>query len=60
MIENLKAGSEVIKRKAIIEKLNEIGGCDASDDFSKGWDKAIDAAIEAVMQIPLTDDDDDY
>lgn len=48
-----------IDREAIIEKLNEIGGCDASDDFNKGWDKAIDAAIEAVMQIPLTDDDDD-
>lgn len=24
-----------IERKTIIEKLNEIGGCDASDDFSK-------------------------
>ena len=51
--------NEYIEREAIIKKLNEIGGCDASDDFSKGWDKAIDMAVEAVMQIPLTDDDDD-
>lgn len=50
---------EYIERETIIEKLNEIGGCDATDDWGKGWDKAIDAAIEAVMQIPLTDDDDD-
>lgn len=47
---------ENIERKAVIEKLNEIGGCNASDNFSKGWDKAIDAAIEAVTQIPLADD----
>lgn len=44
-----------LDRKAIIEKLNEIGGCDASDDFSKGWDKAIDAAIEAVEKLPAAD-----
>lgn len=45
-----------VKRETVVEKLNEIGGCNASDDFSKGWDKAIDAAIEAVTQIPLADD----
>lgn len=28
-----------VKRETVVEKLNEIGGCDASDDFSKGWDK---------------------
>ena len=47
--------NECIEREAIIEKLNEIGGCDASDDFSKGWDKAIDAAIEAVEKLPAAD-----
>lgn len=44
-----------IERKAIIEKLNEIGGCDASDDFGKGWDKAIDAAVKAVEKLPAAD-----
>ncbi len=27
-----------IERRAIIEKLNEIGGCDATDDWKKGFD----------------------
>lgn len=41
-----------IKRRAIIEKLNEIGGCDATDDWGKGWDKAIDTAVKAVEKLP--------
>lgn len=28
--------------------IHEIGGCDATDDFSMGWDKAIDAAYNAI------------
>lgn len=47
--------NEYIERKATIKKLNEIGGCDASDDFSKGWDKAVDTAIEAVEKLPAAD-----
>lgn len=44
---------ESIERKAVVEKLNAIGGCDASDEWSNGWDKAIDAAIEAVEKLPV-------
>ncbi len=47
--------NEYIERETIIKKLNEIGGCDASDDFSKGWDKAVDTAIEAVEKLPTAD-----
>lgn len=47
--------NKYIDRKAIIEKLKEIGGCDASDDFGKGWDKAVDTAIEAVEKLPAAD-----
>lgn len=49
------AEKEYIEREAIIEKLNEIGGCDAADDFSKGWDKAIDAAIKEIKKLPAAD-----
>lgn len=44
-----------IKRRTIIEKLNEIGGCDATDDWGKGWDKAIDTAVKAVEKLPAED-----
>lgn len=44
-----------IKRRAIIEKLNEIGGCDATDDWGKGWDKAIDTAVKAAEILPAAD-----
>lgn len=39
-------------RRAIIEELNSIGGCDATDEWSKGWDAAIDTAIEEIRKLP--------
>ena len=44
-----------IERRAIIEKLNEIGGCDATDEWSEGWDKAIDTAVKAAEKLPAAD-----
>ena len=38
-------------RKTIIEELNRIGGCDATDDWSKGWDAAIEAAIKIAETV---------
>ena len=38
--------------RAIIEELNRIGGCDASDEWSKGWDAAIEAAIKIAETVP--------
>lgn len=40
-------------RRAIIEELNRIGGCDASDEWSKGWDAAIDKAIKIAETAPI-------
>ena len=30
------------------EKINQLGGCDASDEWSKGWDAAVTAALEIL------------
>ena len=47
------AEKEYIEREAIIRKLNEIGGCDASDEWDKVWDMAIDTAVKAVERLPV-------
>lgn len=44
--------SDLISRKAVYEMLHGLGGCDASDEWSKGWDKAIDSAIKELDKIP--------
>ena len=49
------AEKEYIEREAIIRKLNEIGGCDASDEWDKVWDMAIDTAVKAVERLPVAD-----
>lgn len=49
------AEKEYIEREAVIQKLNEICGCDASDDWEKGWDKAIDMAVKTVEKLPAAD-----
>ena len=49
------AEKEYIEREAIYDKLHDIGGCDATDDWSKGWDKAIDAAINIIEDIHVAD-----
>ena len=35
----------------IIDKLHNIGGCDATCDFDKGWDDAIGEAISIVQKV---------
>lgn len=40
-------------RRAIIKELNRIGGCDSSDEWSKGWDAAIEAAIKIAETVPI-------
>ncbi|MGN0665606.1 MAG: hypothetical protein ACI4KF_03665 [Huintestinicola sp.] len=47
--------SEFIKRGTIYEKLDAIGGCDATEPWSQGWDKAIDEAISIVENAPAAD-----
>ena len=46
---------EYLDREKVIRKLNEIGGCDASDDWEKGFDKAIDTAVKAIEKLPASD-----
>ena len=36
------------KYRKILLKLHDIGGCDAADGFSKGWDAAISEAISII------------
>ena len=46
--------TELVERRTVIEKLNNIGGCDAkSDSWADGWDKAIDTAIAIVEKMPV-------
>lgn len=43
---------EYIERDEILHRLIEIGGCDATDEWNKGYDGAIDAAISIVDCAP--------
>ena len=47
-----KWGKRVKKKKAkrILLRLHAAGGCDAQDDYSKGWDEAITEAIKIVEE----------
>lgn len=42
---------DLIKRSDVEQMLTALGGCDASDKESRGWDKAIDAALEGLRKI---------
>lgn len=46
---------EYIERDEILHRLIEIGGCDATDEWDKGYDGAIDAAISIVDCAPAAD-----
>lgn len=37
-------------REEILEEVKEMGGCDASDEFSKGWDMVCDAIAKKVSE----------
>lgn len=37
-------------REEILEEVKEMGGCDASDDFSKGFDTACDTIAKKVLE----------
>ena len=48
--------NDYIRRKEVYQKLHDAGGCDASDEWSKGYDAAIDVAIEIIENMPSTAD----
>lgn len=35
----------------ILKEIHNLGGCDATDDYSKGWDDAIDAVLDKIEEI---------
>ena len=48
--------SDLISRQSVYDMLHGLGGCDASDEWSNGWDKAIDTAIGELNEIPTAYD----
>lgn len=51
--------SQLISREKALEIINNIGGCDAKDDYSKGFDDAIGNAYHAVSDMHCDYDVDD-
>lgn len=43
-----KSSKRIIKR--IGRKLHEVGGCDAEDDYSRGYDDAITLALNILLE----------
>lgn len=39
-----------ISRTAVLELIKELGGCDAGDEFARGWDAACDAIYREVQE----------
>ena len=44
----------MIKQKAI-EAIHNLGGCDATEEWSKGYDAGITAALDVIEKMPDTD-----
>ena len=47
--------SEYISRNEVYQKLHEAGGCDASDEWARGYDAGITEAIEIIDNISPAD-----
>lgn len=47
--------NEYIRKENVIQLLSALGGCDASDEWSKGFDAAISTAIDDVHAMPAAD-----
>ena len=43
--------NDLIRRKDVEQMLTALGGCDASDEESRGWDNAIDAALLRLRRV---------
>ena len=44
--------TDLISKDKVLDILKNLGGCDAQDEYSKGWDDAIDAAYNDVGNLP--------
>ncbi|MGN1102230.1 MAG: hypothetical protein ACI4RG_08565 [Huintestinicola sp.] len=47
--------NDFIPRKAIYDAVNAIGGCDATEEWAKGYDSAIDAVMDILEGMPAAD-----
>lgn len=43
----------LIDKDKALETLHELGGCDAKEEFYKGWDSAINTAYDEVAKIKV-------
>ena len=41
----------MIKKEKVLDLLHELGGCHATDEWSMGWDEAIDTAYDAISKM---------
>ncbi|EPI34224.1 hypothetical protein D351_00487, partial [Enterococcus faecalis WKS-26-18-2] len=41
------------EKEDLIQALYDIGGCDAEDEWSRGYDDGVNAAIEVVKEIKV-------
>lgn len=51
MEEREKEEIDLVSREAVKTMLNDIGGCDAKEEWAKGWDSAIDESIRRLNKI---------
>lgn len=47
--------NDLIKRSDVEQMLASIGGCDASEEWERGWDEAIDAALDELRKVKSAD-----
>lgn len=46
-----KDAEDSIPKAAVLELIEEMGGCDAGDEYARGWDAACDAFYREVQQM---------
>ena len=49
------AETDFISRRAIYDAVNAIGGCDATEEWAKGYDSAIDAVMGIIDGLHAAD-----
>lgn len=44
--------TDLISKDKVLDILKNLGGCDAQDEYSKGWDDAVDMADNDIGNLP--------
>lgn len=53
--EKLSGDGEYIEKQKAYNVIHEHGGCDAADEWSKGYDEGITTALEVISRLPAAD-----